>query len=387
MRIAFLDCVGWSYGVDAPLAQPMGGTQSAICYLAVELARLGHAISVYNGVPAPAESCGVQLRNLQDVHSPGHLNSCDVVVCSQAVGRWLRRDCRVSVPMVLWTQHAHDQATVRELSRLNERKCWTGFAYVSDWQRERYEKLFWTPREKGRVLRNAVSPAFVGGNETAPWFTTGDPPTLFYTSTPFRGLDVLLRAFPAIRTAIEGTRLRVFSSMGVYRVPREEDEYRHLYDQCRAMDGVEYVGSVGQSQLADELAGAAALAYPSTFAETSCIAAIEAMALGAAVFVTRLGALTETTGGLASMVDWQSDEAALAASFADMAIEALRDIQKDPETAAARRHERINFVQQNYQWAARANEWIAWLSQLASGEAKSTPAIMISRGTPQAPPI
>jgi glycosyltransferase involved in cell wall biosynthesis len=155
----------------------------------------------------------------------------------------------------------------------------------------------------------------------------------------------------------------------VYRVPPQEDKYRNLYDQCRAMDGVEYVGSVGQSRLADELAGAAALACPSTFAETSCIAAIEAMAVGAAVFVTRLGALPETTGGLASVIDCQPDEAALAASFADMAIGALRDMQKDPATAAARRRERIKFIHDNYQWAARAKEWVAWLSQLAGGEA------------------
>src|SRR5258708_5610832 len=185
MHIAFLDCIDWSYGMDAPFTQPMGGTNSAICYLAVELARLGHTITVYNGTVAPAESCGVHLRNLRDAQSPGHLNTCDIVVVSNhAIGRLLRRDCRVTVPMVLWTSHAHDQPQMRELTRLNERKCWNGFAFVSHWQRECYEKFFWTPREKGRVLRNAVSPAFVDGDHAAPWFVTGEPPTLFYTSTP-----------------------------------------------------------------------------------------------------------------------------------------------------------------------------------------------------------
>jgi glycosyltransferase involved in cell wall biosynthesis len=373
MRIAFMDCTGRSYGLDAPFEQPMGGTESALCYLAVELARLGHAITVYNGVSTPAESRGVHLRNLQDIRSPGHLNTFDVVVVLSApIGRSLRRDFRVTVPMVLWTQHAHDQPSVRELSRLNERKCWSGFAFVSDWQRERYEKFFWTPREKSRVLRNAVSPAFAGGDETAPWFATGEPPILFYTSTPFRGLDVLLKAFPVVRAGVAGARLRVFSSMSVYQVPSEDDRYRDLYDRCRATDGVEYIGSVGQSRLAKEMVGAAALAYPSTFAETSCIAVLEAMALGAAVFVTRLGALPETSDGLASMIDWQPDEAKLAGSFADMVIEALRDMQKNPAAAAARRCERIKFIRDNYLWAARAKEWVAWLSQLAGSETANT---------------
>lgn len=370
MHIAFIDCSNLSYGLDAPFRQPLGGANSAICYLAVELAGLGHTITVYNGTSAPTESCGVQLRNLRDAEAPGHLNVFDVVVVSGGViGRPLRRDYRVAVPMVLWTPHAHNQPAVRELRRLNERKCWNGFAFVSDWQRERYEKFFWTPHEKGRVLRNAVSPAFADGNETAPWFITGDPPVLYYASTPFRGLDVLLTSFPAIRAAVEGATLRIFSSMDVYQVPPEKDKYRDLYDRCRATDGVEYVGSVGQSRLARELAGAAALAYPSTFAETSCIVALEALALGAAVFATRLGALAETTGGLASMIDWQPDEPALARRFSDMAIEALRDMQKNPSFAVAQRNQRIKFIRENYLWAARAKEWAAWLSQLIDSDA------------------
>ena len=49
--------------------------------------------------------------------------------------------------------------------------------------------------------------------------------------------------------------------------------------------------------LAAELAQAAALAYPSTYPETSCIAALEAMSVGAAVLTTRSGAMPETTAG------------------------------------------------------------------------------------------
>ena len=37
------------------------------------------------------------------------------------------------------------------------------------------------------------------------------------------------------------------------------------------MEGVEYVGSVSQVELAAALKGAMVLAYPNTFAETSCI--------------------------------------------------------------------------------------------------------------------
>jgi glycosyltransferase involved in cell wall biosynthesis len=371
MRIAFIDPGGWNYAMDAPYERPMGGSISALCYLAPELAQLGHAVTVLNGVRAAAESRGVHLQSLSAARSAAYLNAFDaLVLVGLAQGRVLRRNVGVTVPMVLWTPHAHDQPAVRELSRQNERWSWTGFAFVSDWQRQCYEKFFQVPREKGRVLRNAVSPAFAQdfaqANDAAPWFAAGEPPVLFYTSTPFRGLDVLLRAFPAIRAELPGTRLRVYSSMGVYQIGAADDKYRALYDQCRSMEGVDYIGSVGQSRLAKELAGAAALAYPSTFAETSCIAALEAMAVGAAVLTTRLGALPETTAGLASMVEWQADEGRLAASFAAMAVAALRDMRHNPAASAARRDQRIKFIRDNYLWAARAREWEQWLTQIAS---------------------
>jgi hypothetical protein len=83
--------------------------------------------------------------------------------------------------------------------------------------------------------------------------------------------------------------------------------------------------------------------------------------------------LCELVEALASMIDWHPDDAALADRFADMAIEALRDMQKNPAAAAAQRRERIKFIRDNYLWAARAKEWVARLSQLAGSEAANAP--------------
>lgn len=53
MRIAFVDRVAWPYDADTPYDEPLGGTHSAACYLAVELARLGPEVTIFNGVAAP----------------------------------------------------------------------------------------------------------------------------------------------------------------------------------------------------------------------------------------------------------------------------------------------------------------------------------------------
>ena len=68
--------------------------------------------------------------------------------------------------------------------------------------------------------------------------------------------------------------------MQVYGASAANDEYEPLYAQCKATPGMRYRGSVSQSELARELAGATILAYPNTFAETGCIAAMEAWPQG-----------------------------------------------------------------------------------------------------------
>ena len=373
MRILFIDPSRWQYTVDTPYERPLGGSQSALCYLAAELAQLGHSVTVLNGVTTESESRGVKLRNLEALGAPSFSDSFDVgIVLNLACGHNLRRDLNVKIPLVLWNQHAHDQEAIQKLSRSREQREWSAFAFVSDWQRGCFEKAFSLPSGKAKVMRNAVSPAFAKFLNVDPWFMTGGAPVLFYTSTPFRGLDILLSCFPRIRQSVPDVRLQIYSSMQVYQVSAEADRYRDLYETARNMAGVEYIGSVSQTQLAQDLPQMAALAYPSNFAETSCIAVTEAMAAGAAVYTTRLGALPETTGMHATMIDWQPDKTGLAGAFADMVTESLQEARENPEDAMALLAQRRAHIQANYLWPARAKEWERWLATVI-GKGKSRP--------------
>ena len=250
------------------------------------------------------------------------------------------------------------------------RDAFDGFALVSDWQRQCYLEQFALDAGRCQVLRNAAGPSFgqlfADGRAAAAakvW-----PPQLAYTSTPFRGLDILLDVFPAIRRAVPGTELQVFSSMQVYQVPAAKDtaDYGHLYCRCLEIDGVEYIGSLPQPELAQALRSVSMLCYPNHFAETSCIAVMEALAAGLRVVTSDLGALAETAAGCATLVSVDGDWQAYRERFAAAAISLLESINADPCTAEQHLQRQFAVVQRSGGWQQRAREWTDWLSKIVA---------------------
>jgi glycosyltransferase involved in cell wall biosynthesis len=365
MKIAFIDPIPWDYTPLTPRERPLGGSQSALCYLATTLAEQGHEVALFNNIAAPGDYGGVRCPGLAAGLDVTFLNGRDaVVVLNGAMGRQLRAN-GVKARAVLWSQHAADQAAVASLKDLNERRAWDGFILVSDWQARNYAQGFGIRPERMTVLRNAVSPPFQRlERRREPFFLTGEPPVLFYTSTPFRGLWLLLTAFPTVAAAIPGVRLQVFSSMGVYQVGKGEDEYGVLYDLARALPGVDYVGSLPQTELAEALGAADILAYPNVFAETSCISAMEAMAAGCLVATTKLGALPETTAGFAFAMDTSADTLRMVRDFARLVIAVVEAARQKPQDFEAHLARQRAHARAAYDWTSRAREWVAALERL-----------------------
>ena len=73
MRVCFIDPADWDYNVDAPTIGPLGGSQSALCYLAVALAEDGHAVTVMSGTRRPDTVSGVECINANQCLSLIHI--------------------------------------------------------------------------------------------------------------------------------------------------------------------------------------------------------------------------------------------------------------------------------------------------------------------------
>jgi glycosyltransferase involved in cell wall biosynthesis len=263
---------------------------------------------------------------------------------------------------VLWTQHAHDQPAMRALTDRDCARQWDRIVCISDWQKAMYHQELGVPLDKIDVARNAISPAFERLYQDESDLIRAKSPSLrlAYTSTPFRGLDILLACFPAIYRLHPTCRLDIFSSMQVYGQPVENDQYVPLYARCRETPGISYRGSVSQTVLAKELAGASVLAYPNTFAETSCIAVMEALAAGLLVVTSDLGALPETCSGWARLVPpMKPDRPAeqFAMDFARAMDSALRDWKSDHGGLVRKRFEQAQAINATCTWDIRAAEW------------------------------
>ena len=263
------------------------------------------------------------------------------------------------------------------------RDVYDGFALVSDWQSDMFAKTFDIEDEKWKVIPYGIAPAFGGLFEPDRPILSYKPstPVLAYTSTPYRGLKLLLALFPHIRAAVPGTTLKVFSSLRVYQIDAETDdaEFGELYRRCRETEGVEHVGSLAQPDLATELRSATALAYPNTFPETCCINLMEALASGCIAISSELGALPETGAGFPRLLPVNGDWSEYGKRFisevvSNLQLQSSGDFGRVENNLAAQ----VAFFNQNGTWEVRAGEWIEYLDRLAVSSDRARTATFLA---------
>jgi len=366
MNWVFLDRIDWDYDVTSPLERPLGGSQSALCYLALALAARGHSVTTLTGTTSPHVTGGVRCLSHRNF-PPDAVSSEDsilVVVSDAKAALPLRQIVPRQTKLVLWTGLAHDQPAIRGLLDPACAALWDGIVCVSDWQRTMFHQSLHLPLNQLTVLRNAVAPAFERLFQDASDLAHAKSAALrlAYSSTPYRGLDVLVNCFPELRRRHPQCRLHVFSSMQVYGQSGMQDKHQSLYDQCRATEGIDYRGSIPQTQLAGELRAVHVLAYPNTFAETSCIVVMEALAAGCLVVTSDLGGLPETCGGWAKLVPPITPARSrkqFSRDFVEALDAALATMQSDWNAFIQARFEQTEAINSACTWSVRAAEWEA----------------------------
>ena len=266
-----------------------------------------------------------------------------------------------SKPTVYWNQLSYDQQAVQLLADPAYIEKIDQFVFVSHWQAEQFRKLYGIPGFKTSVIKNAC----IGVEQRA----TGkrDKVKLCYTSTPWRGLDVLLKAWEKINT--ENCELHIFSSTKIYGKDfaiSNAGNYQDLFDKCKELPNIVYRDYTPNEELRKELHTFDILAYPNTFEETSCIAVIEALSAGLRVVTSNLGALPETTEGWARMYPYLMDKQKHANVFAKILSEEIENIKTGKLDLQLEQQKQT--YAPRWSWDQRINEWTNFLNILPLNE-------------------
>jgi glycosyltransferase involved in cell wall biosynthesis len=260
---------------------------------------------------------------------------------------------------ILLQELSYDQENVlgmRSPSFVDQIDC---FVYDSHWCYEKFRERFNSPAWKSVVIKNATK-AFKYKKKSK------DKLKLIYTSTPWRGLHVLLEAFRLLdRDDIE---LDVYSSTSIYGKHFEQltvGRFDWLFEELEKTPGINVKGYAPNEEIRKAVQEAHIFAYPSTFEETSCISAIEAMCAGCQAVVTNYGALYETCGEYADFISYDSDHRRLARNYAKV-LNRVIDNYWTPENQE-RLEEQFIFYNKNWTWQKRFTQWQSLLEKVRNG--------------------
>jgi glycosyltransferase involved in cell wall biosynthesis len=339
---------GIAFDGNTPAQRPLGGSESGIVYMARELAACGHTVSVYCECPAPGMFDGVQYIHYHRFFTDYVAMPWDVVIAFRSFDPLLLG--RIAPRMIYWTGDASNQPALNDFEHASLQQNVDLVFCVSNWHRESFIRRFGLSPDKVIATRNGFVTDYVS--------TSGmrDITSAAYTSTPFRGLDILLEVFPSIRRRVPTATLDVFSSMKVYGWTGQQDQeaYGATY-RAANQPGVTLKGSVNQRQLLKTLGKTGLLLYPNTFEETSCIAAIEAQASGCVVVTSAKAALKETVvhqeTGILVEGDPNSPE------YKRYFIEAAVGLMTNAELFGRFSRQARDRAARQYSWSAIAGEW------------------------------
>ncbi|MEK7376189.1 MAG: glycosyltransferase family 4 protein, partial [Candidatus Margulisiibacteriota bacterium] len=366
--------------------KPVGGSESALFYLCRELAKLGHEIEIFNNCGNEAGIYeGVsyaRFTTLADLVKHSKTKEYDFFISFRDLPAFL---FGIKAKKMIWWGHDDfsnvwnysdwraplGKAFLKLAGFLTNIFCDRLFV-VSNWLGNICTEYLGIKKDKIYVTKNGVHLPYFNKPEpegSAPILTgTGslepgrDPYRLVYTSVPARGLDILLDIFPKIKEKVPRATLHVYCGWDLGMLKEEDKKLaRSLYDRTN-QPGVIREGTKKHSDLAKDLMISSLMLYPSHpvpragfFAETSCIAALEAQAGGCPVVASKAGALPESVidGKTGVLIEGSPYSGTFKEKFADETVKLL----KDRERLSGMRKTAERFIRDNYTWEIIAKEW------------------------------
>jgi len=257
---------------------------------------------------------------------------------------------------ILWQKNSWDQNNLQPFFRDKSRHSeYDWYVFNSHWNYEKFRYFFDIPTERSIVIKNGID-----NFPIRKIYKKGEPIKLIHHCTPWRGLNVLLRAMQEIKNP--NIILDVYSSSQVYGDEFKEandEQFKPLYEQAEKLPNVNYIGYKPNEYIREIMPSYDMFVYPSIFEETSCASALEALASGVHVITNNFGALYETCAEWPVYVNYTNDYETIAIATGDAINTAAKYLHED--YIQDHLEEQQKFYKRFYNWNKKGMEWTSFL--------------------------
>jgi glycosyltransferase involved in cell wall biosynthesis len=184
-----------------------------------------------------------------------------------------------------------------------------------------------------------------------------------YSSCPTRGLEAAMNVMDKVVERIPEAELHVFYGFEGLHITGRGEEVRTLERAMAKRSYVKYHGNVPQRELVRHLVDAEVWLYPTTFAETFCITALEMLGCGVYPVVRKFGALPDTLAtasklNMCELVDLPCETEEQRAFYAERVVNAIVESK----------HERVRYDLRPHSWREVVKEWmVEWRLEASAG--------------------
>lgn len=344
------------------IQNPEDPAAGAVCFLAMQLAKLGHDLTIFTQGPK-LEIFNVRTRHIEIKDKALVL---DPALLEKDFGVLIFKNCApefaISItnilpykPIVyLWTSLDHNNPLNKGLANPENLKHFRRIVCVSDWQRFMLFDSLNVSRDKLAVIRYAIAPMFEGLFVDGKEFVQVKPQNLqiAYIADENDGLDIVLDAFNDLSANFQESHLGIFC----------EIQNPELKQRLSKNKKITIHGNPPKLKLAHILKEYTIFASPNVLPATQNMHVLDAMACGLCPVISDIAANQEYCGNHGKTV-----------AFANLRVNTLDNFVSELLAVAQLQiHSASKFYDQCFKitldidkkdiWRVRAKEWVDLLT-------------------------
>ena len=392
ITIAIIDIIGLPYDGTTVYRQGLGGSESAVTYMSESLAQLGFAVTVFNCCNTDGVNPGVynrvQYRPLEELAQD---HQFDIVISSRTVIPFIPDHELPNLGDARALSFVGMNLYDRILSRASMRVLWmhdtfclgdrtieplalanriTDIFTLSDWHTSYVSTCDHGGKRMYEVLKNKIFMTRNGARSHIDEIDLAakDPNLYIYNASVTKGMIPLVNlVWPRVKQQLPAARLIVIGGYYRFGAAAEPDAQELTWrgmvsDPKYGALGIEFTGVIPQSEIAQLLAQANFMIYPTSFPETFGISTLESLLYNTPVLTCRFGAMEETAVDMACYkIDYPIEPNSLYPNintdqqvdrFVDMTVRAAQDTYLHQQ-----RQYYCNAVKPWASWDTVAEQW------------------------------